>query len=176
MKNKIKEKLDLISDINLKKCCYGILQNDLFFECVGSVGKHHSYVGGLSAHTLEVINYCLNQAKMFKNADLDVLIASAAWHDFCKIFDYKKEGSNFVEDNQYKQRIHHVTGSTAEFTYWAFSNSVTRDIVQSVQHCILSHHGRREYGSIREPQSLEAILLHQADYLSAFFGATYDCN
>ena len=35
-----------------------------------------------------------------------------------------------------------------------------------------THHGLREWGSPVEPQTLEALLLHQADLLSAQYGAT----
>jgi 3'-5' exoribonuclease len=41
-----------------------------------------------------------------------------------------------------------------------------------VIHCILSHHGRKDWGSPVEPATLEALVLHQADMLSAKFGAT----
>ena len=77
----------------------------------------------------------------------------------------------FIADTDYKSQIHHITGSVAEFTAAALKHNVGRATIQDVQHCIISHHGRKEWGSIKEPQTLEAMILHHADNMSAKFGA-----
>jgi 3'-5' exoribonuclease len=38
-----------------------------------------------------------------------------------------------------------------------------------IGHMILSHHGRLEWNSPVEPQTVEAQILHFADYLNAFY-------
>jgi 3'-5' exoribonuclease len=68
----------------------------------------------------------------------------------------------------------HVVDSAIEFTVAARKHGVTEDVIEAVQHCILAHHGRREWGSPVEPQTIEALILSQADMLSSRFGATKD--
>jgi 3'-5' exoribonuclease len=187
--------IDLIEDPNLRKSCKKILDTPDFFTHPASTGIHHGYVGGLVVHTLEVLDYAVALSKSFPQTDLDVLIAAGLWHDYAKIWDYKlvtifededlpkyyvlvKDYGNYkkvyISDSKYKNQIHHITGSTAEFTAAAISAGVNRDTIQKVQHCIIGHHGRKDWGSIKEPQTLEAWLLHSADYTSAHFGPRKD--
>lgn len=187
--------IDLIEDPNLRKSCKKILDTPDFFTHPASTGIHHGYVGGLVVHTLEVLDYAVALSKSFPQTDLDVLIAAGLWHDYAKIWDYKlvtifededlpkyyvlvKDYGNYkkvyISDSKYKNQIHHITGSTAEFTAAAISAGVNRDTIQKVQHCIIGHHGRKDWGSIKEPQTLEAWLLHSADYASAHFGPRKD--
>lgn len=187
--------IDLIEDPNLRKSCQKILDTPDFFTHPASTGIHHGYVGGLVVHTLEVLDYAVALSKSFPQTDLDVLIAAGLWHDYGKIWDYKlvtifededlpkyyvlvKDYGNYkkiyIPDSKYKNQIHHITGSTAEFTVAAISAGVNRDTIQKIQHCIIGHHGRKDWGSIKEPQTLEAWLLHSADYASAHFGPRKD--
>lgn len=188
--------ISLIEEPRLRKSCQKILDPE-FFTHPASTGMHHGYIGGLAVHTLEVLDYAVALSKSFPQANLDVLIAAGLWHDYAKIWDYKlatffKDQYNdlpkyyvlaedygdykkvFIADSEYKNQIHHITGSTAEFTAAAISSGVDRKIIQKVQHAIIGHHGRKDWGSIKEPQTLEAWLLHSADYASAKFGPRKD--
>jgi len=124
----------------------------------------------------------------------DILIAAALWHDFCKVREYRffwdwpantvgqkilripgtdEQGlQKFWKHTDYGNRIHHIQGSAIEFTVAARKHGVAEDVIKQIQHCILAHHGRKEWGSPVEPQTLEALILHQADMLSAQYGAT----
>ena len=132
----------------------------------------------------------------------DILIASALWHDVAKIWDYeyterppfgyvppdnhyvpKVEISAGTKDSRfvagywtrstYHKKVHHISGSLGEFTAAALKAGVSRETINKVQHCIISHHGfNPDFGSPKIPVSLEAIILHQADMLSATYGAT----
>lgn len=133
----------------------------------------------------------------------DILIAAALFHDLLKIEEYDKEtwtceiyeynktvpkarfllasdqGPNEVPvwihtQSGYLQTIGHICGSAAQFQVAAVNFGVNRKTIDAVTHCILAHHGRKEWGSPVEPQTLEALVLHQADMLSAKFGDTKD--
>lgn len=159
-----------------------------FFEWPGSIGKHHSYEGGLYAHTVEVTEYAYNTSKMFHDKiDTDVLLAACLWHDVAKIWDYELvhktdaivHGKELVIKDvytgwikgDYHGKIHHISGGCAEFTAMALKHHLNRETIQRIQHCIVSHHGfNKNFGSPRMPESLEAIILHQSDMLSATYG------
>ncbi len=170
----------------------------------GSIGKHHSYEGGLIVHTHEVWKYALNTAMEFE-VDLDILFTSILWHDLAKIWDYKKTvkkvagnilpkdfvsfgeekcigslyGDNVkhmvgYEKSNYHSHIHHITGSIAEFSRHALNLGLDRDTLEKVQHCIAGHHGFPEWRSPVTPKSIEAIIMHFSDMLSATHGRTKD--
>lgn len=199
-KEKITELSKIISDGKLRSTIDVILCNEDFFKFPASTHMHHAYVGGLVTHTHEVTTTAAALCIMHPRANKDVVIAAALWHDFAKIWDYKlvtyfksldKEKpfgdlpkryvtveeheaykKIYQADFGYKDRIHHVSGSMAEFTSAAINRGVGRDIIQAVQHAILAHHGRKDWGTVKDPQTLEAWLLHTADYSSAHFGLT----
>jgi 3'-5' exoribonuclease len=159
----------------LKKVCKELYNYENFWTHIASLEHHHSFPKGLIVHTLEVTSNALHISQLYPNCDKDILITSALWHDLAKIWDYE-EDSMFVDvklvekvflKTTYRSRVHHVTGSTCEFTAIATKIGVKREIIQKIQHCIVSHHGNKEWGSICHPTSLEAIILHQSDMLSA---------
>lgn len=161
-----------------------VLDNHDFGCWPASTSKHHAYEGGLAVHTSEVLRYALAAADPpTLRVDLVILTVSAIMHDFCKILDYEKRGGKWV-NAQYRYLVRHVSGSHAEFCR-LFGSPVTDTFgtmaqrggglseaqYLGIQHCLLSHHGRQEFGSPVEPQTIEALLLHQADEVSAQFGA-----
>lgn len=184
-----------LTNETLKKACEELLNYPEFLEWPASLGHHHAYDGGLLVHTREVVDYCLQISKINfkKSPDKEILVAAALWHDLAKIWDYsfvkgcsppadykyslaKQEGL-FIEgywvQSEYQNRIHHINGSCAEFTSAAMLHRVDRKTIQRVQHAILAHHGpNRDWGSPVKPISVEALVLHQADNLSALCGRT----
>jgi hypothetical protein len=195
---KIIELAKIISDEKLRSTVDVILNNEKFFKYPASTHIHHAYTGGLAAHTGEVASIATSLCLIHPKADKGIVMAAALWHDFAKIWDYKltvhfrspDEDKPFgdlprryvlVEDHEsykkiyqadfeYKDRIHHVSGSMAEFTSAATNRGVDRKTIQAVQHAILAHHGRKDWGAVKDPQTLEAWILHTADYSSAHFG------
>ncbi len=187
MKQRFQAHIDSISSVTLRDCCRRILDDSRFLTWPASLSFHHAYEGGLLAHTVEVTDYALGSA--IPGTDMNVLIAAALWHDFEKIREYELNelGVNFVGSGamidtpdvkalwsytDYGKRIHHVQGSAIAFTLEATESGVRHEVIDAVVHCILAHHGRREWGSPVEPQTLEALLLHQADLISAKYGKT----
>jgi 3'-5' exoribonuclease len=177
-----------MKDKNLRNVAASVLSTSEFEEWPASLSFHHHYVGGLLLHTVEVTEYALSAAQPLGLDDLsrDILITACVWHDFMKIEDYEKVP--FVSDNRRHvlidggpeafiasdkySTIRHVQGSAIEFSNVARAHGIPRSIEDRVVHCIIAHHGRPEWGSPVEPKTVEALLLHQADMLSAKFGAT----
>lgn len=134
-------------------------------------------------------------------AEHDILIAAALWHDVMKVNEYHVQDwtgvkqatldrirylakrcdiNNFevwIKDSfQVKMFGHHehIIAGAMEFAKWAahYCGVSNTDTIDAVTHCILAHHGRKEWGSPVEPQTIEALILHQSDMLSARYGAT----
>lgn len=154
----------------LRDCCWFVTTHLAFRQGYGATKHHHNYKGGLVNHTYEVLMYALGIAKQFPEADLSILVISALWHDFAKIYDYETNTEGQPQNAQYKAQIHHIHGSAIEFAIKATQYDVDQEVINKVVHCILSHHGRPEWGSAIVPQTLEATILHFADYLSMAYG------
>ena len=162
--------VDEISSSKLRKICRDLVKYKEFWTFPASIGHHHNFKYGLVLHTLEVAEMAIYKAKALKNCNNDILITAALWHDLAKIWDIKVKNGSFrleFEKADYFREVHHISGSNAEFTAVAMKFGLDRATVQKVQHCIISHHGNKDWGSPVVPNSLEAILLHQSDLLSA---------
>jgi 3'-5' exoribonuclease len=146
------------------------LINRDFINGRGAREKHHAFAGGLCIHTAEVLDNAIEMGHPL-GLDMAVLVQAAIWHDFGKIYDYEEPpfGGN-ARYTPHKKLIHHVQAGFADFRTIASDNGLDEAYIMDVCHCILSHHGRPEWGSVIVPQTPEAVILHTADSLSAWWG------
>lgn len=164
-----------VSDDRLRSTCFSMLANpnyERFPEWPAAITFHHTHSGGLVDHTLEVVEYGLHMGAQFPAFSPDIYITAALYHDLAKIWDYQQVSASEWERAPYVKLVHHINGSNAEFVKLAYFHGVDRETTNVISHAILAHHGRKEWGSPVEPQTLEATILHQADMLSAKYGAT----
>lgn len=148
--------------------------------------QHHYGRGGLAQHTLEVVLLCIRNRYFFKSwgqsINGKVLFISAIWHDYGKCWDYSPV-CDLVEpphttyrnwtSQTHKRNIHHISRSAIEWSKAVEKTGLCKDIHDEVLHCILSHHGQREFGSPVFPKTREAWTLHLCDQLSA---RSNDCD
>jgi len=144
--------------------CFGVLDNEDFFSAPGGSEHHHNYKHGLIIHTAEVMN---NAQKLCSGWKLpDELIIAVIWHDFMKIKDYAIVDQEIIS-LPYKKLINHVSGSCMEFHSAAKAIGMEPNKMERIEHILLSHHGRKEWGSPVEPRTAEAFVMHTADMMSA---------
>ncbi len=139
-----------------------VLSDPRFSTAPGGTTHHHDYAHGLVIHVNEVMQ---NVLKMTNNNPSDELLTAVIWHDYMKVRDYTYEGDKIVKTN-YGNTIYHVAGSAMEFHYEAAS-VLGAEVLERIEHLLLSHHGRREWGSPVEPATAEAFILHTADMMSS---------
>lgn len=150
-----------------------VLSDPRFLLCPGSVDKHHSFAHGLLIHTYEVAYLARQVAFGYPAARMAELLIAAIWHDYGKIQDYQfaDDKEHYKQEAVYKlptaELIRHVSNSFAAWDSHARRLALSTTTREFVGHLILSHHGRREWGSPVEPICCEALLLAQADYQSA---------
>jgi 3'-5' exoribonuclease len=144
----------------------------------GARSIHHAYRGGLLEHTLTTARICLYLGGVYNGAypqgiDRDILLAGAILHDIGKI-----------EEIDQDRQVHTVYGSL--IGHILISRDMVREAAQEVEnlnptdllmleHLIVSHQGRKEWGAPQEPKTAEALILHYADDCDAkvniFFNA-----
>jgi len=132
-------------------------------EAPASLGFHHVQKGGLAKHTYVVASLSLAIGDVMeenydRKIDRDVLTAGALLHDIAKVFDMKRYGAGYGATDL---SIDNIIMRSAEL--------YARGFPESVIHLIASHFGEQGTTS---PQSIEAVILHYADTISAVAGTS----
>ncbi len=128
---------------------------------------HHAYINGLLEHTLSVIKLVDKIKENYKDkVDEELLILGALFHDIGKILELDVvKGFDYTDSG--KLMGHLVLGVNLIEKY---INDI-KDFPQSkkfvLQHMILSHHGLIEFGAVKKPKTIEALILYHADDLDS---------
>ncbi|WP_029323552.1 3'-5' exoribonuclease YhaM family protein [Butyrivibrio sp. AE3004] len=127
---------------------------------------HHGFVGGLLEHTLSVTKMCDYFSKSYPAINRDLLITAAICHDIGKTRELSLFPLNdYTDEGQFIGHI--VVGSEMIAEKVKDINDFPVLLKQELQHCILAHHGKYEYGSPKMPAIIEALALHLADNTDA---------
>lgn len=170
-----------ITDPRLAQLVRRILDDnaELFQKLPAAQNMHHGYVGGLVEHIWSVTRVAASLATHYAtyytelNPPLNkgVVVAAAILHDIGKLRElefspiearYTKEGT----------LVGHIL----------IGRDMVRDAARTIdgfddetllllEHAILAHHGKAEYGAPKCPSTLEALIVHYADELDAKFNA-----
>lgn len=123
---------------------------------------HHGFVGGLLEHTLSVTKLCDYYCTAYPVLKRDLLLTSAICHDIGKIREISPFPENdYTDDGQLLGHI--VIGSQMVAQKASGIEGFPHGLLSQVQHCILAHHGKYEYGSPKLPAIIEALALNYAD-------------
>lgn len=123
---------------------------------------HHGFVGGLLEHTLSVTKLCDYYCSAYPVLKRDLLLTAAMCHDIGKTKEISPFPENdYTDDGQLLGHI--VIGSQMVAEKAAGIEGFPHGLLAEVQHCILAHHGKYEYGSPKIPALIEALALNYAD-------------
>lgn len=123
---------------------------------------HHGFVGGLLEHTLGVTKLCDYYCTAYPVLNRDLLLTAAMCHDIGKIKEISPFPENdYTDDGQLLGHI--VMGAQMVGEKAAGIEGFPHGLLSELQHCILAHHGKYEYGSPKVPALIEAMALNYAD-------------
>lgn len=151
---------------------------------------HHDTLGGLLVHTSEVIKISSMLADYLKSKygdkfiDKHLLIAGALLHDIGKIkelsvdkfsgsTEYSVEaslgthttlGAEIVTEQAAKMHFGEQDSSSSKSEELIVAE---KEALRLLNHCIYSHHGKKEWGAAIEPHCPEASIINLADGCSA---------
>jgi len=127
---------------------------------------HHSFLGGLIEHTVSVTQICDFLSTRYKYVNRDLLVSTAMLHDLGKIFELSPFPDNDYTDDG--QLLGHIVICSELVSREADKIPDFPPRLRSlIQHSILAHHGEYEYGSPKQPKTIEAFILHCADNMDA---------
>jgi len=158
-----------IQDDFYRNVALNILEDtkEMWLHVPGAVTVHHNYMGGTLVHSLGVAQKAKALAKVTTGAWIDLAVIGAMFHDIGKLFTYELEGLA-IDITYAGQLFDHVfigaefVGNYAE-TYLQSEWDEVK--LQLLRHIILSHHGKKDYGSPVTPKSIEAHIVAHADGL-----------
>ncbi len=128
---------------------------------------HHAYLGGLLEHTLAVAQLADMLADFYPALDRDLLLAGALLHDIGKTRELAFDSFPFSYTDRGRLVGHLVLGVEMIQETIKTIADFPEDLATRLQHLILSHHGRYEFGSPSLPMISEAFVLNFLDDLDA---------
>lgn len=137
----------------------------------GAKTMHHAEIGGLLMHTVEMLRMEKGILPVIMEkwpVDTDLLYTATILHDWGKIREFKTSEVGLVTDYTVEGNLlGHIQMGVMDVDEMARANGLSDEQCALLEHCILAHHGQPEYGSPVTPMTMEAIILHAVDALSA---------
>ena len=179
--------VDAFSNMHLRNLVYAFLDNEeigLSFRSAPAAKRlHHAWIGGLLEHVLTLVRVCRATAPFYPEVDAELLVTGAILHDVGKVrelswkssFSYTLEGQLIGHISIAQGMLHekiaelNATAQVVAATTGEPTNFFPDRLRLLVEHMILAHHGKLEFGSPKLPMTPEAILLSALDDLEAKF-------
>ena len=163
--------IDTISNDSIKKLLKLFFVEDETFVAkfkVHTAAKsvHHGFRGGLLEHTLGVTRICNFIANTYPFIKKDILVSTAMLHDIGKIYELSSLPENEYTDSG-NLLGHIIMGTMMVRDKIKLIPGFSTALATEMEHCILAHHGKLEYGSPKVPATVEAYALHLADNYDA---------
>jgi len=134
------------------------------FDYPAGVSVHHDYTSGLLTHITSMGKVADFLAKQY-DADRDLLITGCLLHDIGKLIEL--EGYVFFKYSTEGKLLGHISIMVSEIKQAAKELNIESEIPLLLEHMVLSHHDKPEYGSPIPPCTKEAMLLSMIDNMDS---------
>jgi 3'-5' exoribonuclease len=142
-----------------------------FSRAPAAMSFHHAYIGGLLEHTLNAMEVADAVCGFYPGLNRDLVVAGIFLHDIAKTWELSYDCAFGYTDGG--QLVGHIVKSVL----WVEEKRVAAEailgeripqpLIDVLQHIILSHHDKPEFGSPKTPATPEAIAVHQIENLDA---------
>lgn len=130
--------------------------------------NHHAVKGGLLYHTISMVRLAEQVAILYPFLNKDLLFVGVIIHDLEKTEEMLSSTIGIVEDYTVDGKLlGHIVMGANKVKSVAEEAGATEEQVKLLMHIVLSHHGKKEYGSPVPPLIPEAEALHHIDNLDA---------
>lgn len=129
------------------------------------VSVHHEYSSGLLMHLTSMADLGDYLAKKYAPVNRDLLITGILLHDIGKIIEL--EGPVIYKYSTEGKLLGHISIMVSEIRLAAKELNIDSEIPMLLEHMVLSHHDKPEFGSPVSPMIKEALLLTYIDNLDS---------
>lgn len=135
-----------------------------YSEYPAATNVHHAFPGGLLNHTHQMLHMLEGLYPVLPYPiKVERCILSILFHDYGKVYEYNRSGD--TQEDMYL--LGHIYISAHKLQNVLEEKNVPEDEVKRIIHCVLAHHGQREYGSPVVPCTQEAAIVTYLDNISA---------
>jgi 3'-5' exoribonuclease len=147
------------------------LIREKYKKAPAAMSYHHAFLGGLLEHVLSLVQFGDQVCDHYGFLHRDLVLAGLVLHDLGKVeelsfsrgFRYSTRGQLlghiFIGLEMVQEKMRQIPGFPAE-------------LKGQIEHIILSHHGKMEFGSPKEPMFPEAFVVHFLDEMDSKLEAT----
>ena len=127
--------------------------------------NHHDYASGLLDHVVSMLRLSQAICDLYPTLNRDLMYAGVILHDIGKVIELTGPvGTAYtIEGNL----LGHITIMVNEIGQAAKELGIEGEEVMLLQHLVLSHHGKEEWGSPKKPMIQEAEIIHYIDNIDA---------
>lgn len=136
-----------------------------YFQFPAATKNHHAFISGLAYHVKTMLELGDCYLKLYPNINKDLLYAGIILHDLGKVVELSDHMA--PEYTLEGKLIGHINICVEAIKRVADEKGFKSEEVILLQHMVLSHHGKMEFGSPKEPMLLEAVVLHMIDEADA---------
>lgn len=130
--------------------------------------NHHAIRGGLVYHIYRMLEMGKAMGSVYPSVNLDLLYAGIILHDLCKLDEMATNSLGLVSEyTKAGNLLGHIVLGIQMISEKAKALHVSLELVELIQHMLLTHHYEPEFGSPKKPMFLEAELLHYIDVIDA---------
>ena len=168
-----KELIDVTAqfeDIGLKKIVMYFLEKykEKLLYYPAAKQNHHAIFGGLLYHIKRMLNVGQKISEVYPHINKELLYSGIILHDIEKINEMDATLNGIVTDYTREGKLlGHISTGIVELGKIELDEDITNEKILLLQHMILSHHYKPEYGSPKQPMFIEAELLHHIDNIDA---------
>lgn len=134
---------------------------ELLLKAPAALKHHHAYVGGLMQHTYETVQAAKDMCRSLNLDEVrtNKILTACTLHDLYKAIEYA-QGPDGLPTYNLNFSENHLTHTLCAYVKLSAYNL-------DVANLVATHHGRVEWGAMREAQSLDELIVHYADMLSS---------
>lgn len=165
----LNEKIFEITNVNMNRIVRHILNkySKEFFSSSAAKTVHHAYVGGLSYHTISMLQVAEAIVNYYPNINRSLLYSGIILHDIGKIKELSGPlATEYTLAGQLEGHIVMISEEISKACEALNIDEMEEDVIV-LKHVVLAHHGKLEFGSPVLPQVKEAEILHLIDVLDA---------
>ena len=167
MKERLDKYLNSFKDKDVEKITKAVISHfyDKYVTYPAAVKIHHEFGSGIIHHSLAMADLAEDVAKRYPQVDRDLLVAGALMHDIGKTIEY--ENPLMPAQTVEGKLCGHIAIMYAEFKKIVDNLDIKSEVPVLLEHMILAHHGKLEWGSPVQPATREAWLLSQIDLIDS---------
>jgi 3'-5' exoribonuclease len=165
----LNEKIEKINDKHIKKLLKNIFADKDFMEIFkrtpAAMKHHHAFMGGLLEHIVEMIKFAEPMCETYQPCNWDLIVAGIILHDIGKVEEIVWRNMSIEYSDRGKLLGHIQIGLQIIEKYK--QSDFDEECLQLLQHIILAHHGKLEFGAVVIPATIESKIVSLADDASA---------